>query len=101
MYTNPLQGHPDAKKLRKEAGRYVRRCREAAGKTQQQVAKSLGMEYYTMVSQVERGKTRVPPEHLEDWARTLGVHPREFASTLLQFYDPFMWRLLFGADNQQ
>ncbi len=48
-YTHTLVGNPDAKELRKEAGAYVKKLREAANLTQQQVAKSVGMDYYTMV----------------------------------------------------
>jgi len=95
-FTNPLAQHPDAKELRKEAGSYVKKLREAAGLTQQQVAKAVGMEYYTMISQVEGGKTRVPPDKMLEWANALQVNPHSFAKRLLQYYDPFMWQLLFG-----
>ncbi len=99
MYTNPLQANPNAAQLRKQAGRYIRQCRDEAGLTQQNVAKAIGLDYYTMVSQVELGKTRVPPEKMRLWAEALKVEPRSFAKRLLQYYDPYMWQLLFADEH--
>lgn len=95
-FGHPQQGHPDAAKLRKEAGVYLKRAREKADMTQQALAKELAFEYYTMISQVEVGKARVPPDKMIPWAKALGVPPQEFAKTLLRYYDPFMWQALFG-----
>ena len=97
-YSHPLTGHPDAPALRKQAGAYVKQLREAAGLTQQQVSKALGLEYYTMISQIEIGKTRVPPDHIAKLAELLEVDPKEFAKRLLSYYDPFMWQILFGVE---
>jgi hypothetical protein len=33
---------------------------------------------------------------MEPWANALGVKPVEFARRLLSFYDPDLYRLLFG-----
>lgn len=98
-YTHPLSGNPNAASLRREAGRYIRRAREKAGLTQQQVAKALGMDYYTMISQIELGKGRVPPDKLQMWAEVLGCDSREFGKKLLSYYDPYMWQLLFGQNG--
>jgi len=98
-YSHPLTNHPDAAKLRKEAGAYVRQLRKTAGLTQQQVAKALGLDYYTMVSQMELGKTRVPPDRLFQMAEVLGVEPKVFAKRLLKYYDPYMWQILFGTER--
>lgn len=95
-YSHPLGHHPDAATLRKRAGRYLKDLRTEAGLTQQEVAKVLGLDYYTMVSQIENGKTRVPPDKLLPWAKALNAEPAEFGRELLRFYDPFMWTLLFG-----
>lgn len=96
-YTNPLNSHPDAAELRQKAGGYLKRVRAAARLTQQEVAVRVGLAYYTTVSQVERGTTRVPPDKMRQWAVAVGVEPRTFATTLLRYYDPFMWQLLFGS----
>ena len=86
----------EAKELRKAAGRYIRELRQEAGMSQLDLAQALGIAYYTFVSQVENGAARVPPEALGTWAKALGVERRKFAKTLLSFYDPFMYRAIFG-----
>lgn len=100
--THPLQGHPDAAQLRKDAGRVLRKMREEAGLTQQEMAKQLGLDYYTLISQIELGKTGIPQDKLEDWATVLGQEPPRFALQMMQFYAPSYWRLvvkLFGQKS--
>lgn len=77
-----------AKALRKQAGLYLRKLREGRELTQNDLAKLLGIEYYTFVSQVETGNARVPPENIIKWAQALKVEPAELAMNLLKFYDP-------------
>ena len=101
MYSNPLQGSEHAARLRKEAGAYVKSLRQKARLTQKDLAKLIGYEYYTFISQIESGKGRVPPEQYEAWARALGVPPDEFVKHLLQFYDPFAWKILFGQKSSK
>ncbi|HEX2726812.1 MAG TPA: helix-turn-helix transcriptional regulator [Beijerinckiaceae bacterium] len=86
---------PDAKQLRKAAGRWLQEQRKKAGLSQIQLAELLGLKYYTFVSQVENGFGRVPSDSMEGWARALGLAPAEFARHLLSFYDPELHRLLF------
>lgn len=88
---------PEAKRLRKEAGVYVKRLREKSEMSQLDLANKLGLEYYTFISQVENGVTRVPPEALRDWAKALDVEVDVFAKNLLRFYDPFTFDALFGG----
>ena len=80
----------------KLAGDYVRGLREAAGLTQLDVSSSVGFQYYTTVSQVERGKTRLPPEKMRAWAKALRADERAFAKRLLMYYDPHFWTLICG-----
>jgi transcriptional regulator with XRE-family HTH domain len=96
-YSHPQHGHPEAAKLRKEAGAYLKQQRERAEITQMELAKKLGFEYYTMVSQVEVGKTRLPPDKMQAWAEAVKADPQEFTRTLLRYYDPFTWQILFGG----
>lgn len=42
----------ETKSLRREAGRWLKSAREAAGLTQADLALRLGLRYYTFVSQV-------------------------------------------------
>lgn len=96
--SNPLQGHPDGAQLRKQAGAWLKKLREEVPMTQHELAKAVGMDYYTTISQIERGTTRVPPDRLEAFATALQQDPKPFAARLLMYYDPYMWKILFGAE---
>ncbi|MFN3524327.1 MAG: helix-turn-helix domain-containing protein [Phenylobacterium sp.] len=89
------------KSLRREAGRWLRSAREAAGLTQADLASRVGLRYYTFVSQVEGGQGRVPIETQAAWAEALGLEPAGFARTLLKYYEPELHRLLFEAEVQE
>lgn len=84
-----------SKKLRKEAGDWLKELRGRAGLSQVQLADELGFKYYTFVSQVENGFGRLPIESMEAWAKALNVEPSEFAKRLLSFYEPELYRLLY------
>lgn len=86
------------KQLRQQAGRWLKQAREAAGITQAELAERVGLRYYTFVSQVESGLGRLPIETQGAWARALGLDPRDFAQTLLRYYEPELYRLLFGDE---
>jgi len=88
-----------AQKMRRLCGAYIRGLRIDAGLTQAQVAKALNYQYYTMISQVETGKARIPPEDYAKWASILGVDLRELAKTILFYMDPFTHHALFGGDH--
>ena len=90
-----LKTMPEAKKLRREAGTWLKELRARAGLSQIELAERLGLKYYTFISQVENGFGRVPTESMEAWARALGTDPSDFARQLLSFYDPELYRLLF------
>jgi transcriptional regulator with XRE-family HTH domain len=89
---------PEAKQLRKAAGRWLQDKRKEAGLSQIDLANKLGLKYYTFVSQVENGFGRVPSESMEAWGRAIGVPPAQFARHLLSFYDPELHRLLFEEE---
>ena len=94
----PLQAakaEPQARKLRKKAGTWLKDLRTRAGLSQFELAERLGFKYYTFISQVENGFGRVPTESLEAWARALGIDPSSFARELLSHYEPELHRLLF------
>jgi transcriptional regulator with XRE-family HTH domain len=84
-----------SKKLRKQAGDWLKELRGQAGLSQVQLADELGFKYYTFVSQVENGFGRLPVESMEGWAKALNVEPSEFAKRLLSFYEPELYRLLY------
>jgi transcriptional regulator with XRE-family HTH domain len=84
------------KVLRQQAGRWLKTARETAGLTQAELAEKVGLRYYTFVSQVESGLGRLPIETQGAWATALGLEPGDFARTLLRYYEPELYRLLFG-----
>lgn len=86
--------------LRREGGRYLRELREAAGLSQRQLAALVGLTQYTIVSQFETGRGRIPPESYRIWAEALGVDLQAFVRTLLRYYDPVSYGVLFGDPAQ-
>jgi transcriptional regulator with XRE-family HTH domain len=99
--TEKLQrrGVPEARQLRKEAGDWLKQRRADAGLSQVALAARLGLKYYTFISQVENGFSRVPTEAMEAWATELGLEPAAFAKHLLLYYEPELYRLLFGKEK--
>jgi transcriptional regulator with XRE-family HTH domain len=94
--TDPVKA-AQIKALRQQAGRWLKRARETAGLTQAELAEKVGLRYYTFVSQVESGLGRLPIETQSAWAEALGLDPSDFAKTLLRYYEPELFRLLFGS----
>lgn len=88
-----------AKLMRRRAGSYIKGLRTDAGLTQAQIAKALGYEYYTMISQIESGKARIPSEDIATWANLLKVDVVEFAKMLLSFMDPSLYHAIFGGQH--
>ncbi len=88
----------ETQRLRREAGRWLKSLREGAGLTQAELAERVNLRYYTFVSQVESGIGRVPIETQALWAEAVGMDPSEFARTLLRYYEPELYRLLFTAE---
>ena len=88
---------PEARQLRKQAGDWLKQRRADAGLSQIDLAARLGLKYYTFISQVENGFSRVPTEIMAAWATELGLEPAAFAKHLLLYYEPELHRLLFGA----
>lgn len=97
MNTKSRQGGPivdDAKELRKQCGVWLKGLRERAGKTQLEVSKALGYDYYTFVSQLEGGKGAIPQDKYEAYAKVLGVDPEWFGMNLLRYYNPYLFKLV-------
>jgi len=86
----------DVAKLRREAGHWLKKLREARGLSQRDLAARVGIDYFTFISQLESGRGRIPPDRYRAWAQALGVEVREFVVHLMQFYDPITYRVLFG-----
>jgi transcriptional regulator with XRE-family HTH domain len=102
MYTHPQQGMGQkAVELRREAGAWLKQLRQDRNLSQRDLAKLVNVEYYTFISQIEAGKGRIPPDRYTIWADALGVDVREFVKTLLKFYDPITYDLLFSEPEKK
>ena len=75
-----------AQLLRKKAGRWLRELREKRGLSQRELADKVGAEVYTLVSQLEHGRGRIPPDRYLVWADTLEVEPDRFVQRLTYYY---------------
>lgn len=93
------KAEPNARQLRKQAGDWLKQRRADAGLSQIDLAARLGLKYYTFISQVENGFSRVPTEAMAAWANELGLEPAAFAKHLLVYYEPELYRLLFGTEK--
>ncbi|KQP89788.1 helix-turn-helix transcriptional regulator [Methylobacterium sp. Leaf113] len=85
--------------LRREGGRYLKELREARGLSQRQLANLVGAEYYTFISQLETGRGRIPPDRYRAWAEALDVDPKDLVQSLMRFYDPITYGILFQSDE--
>jgi transcriptional regulator with XRE-family HTH domain len=90
---------PDVQELRKAGGHWLRELRERRSLSQRDLARLVGAEYYTFISQLETGRGRVPPDRYCIWAEALGVRPQDFVRQLLSFYDPVTYNILFETDD--
>jgi transcriptional regulator with XRE-family HTH domain len=97
MYTHPQRRSAKlTQKLRSEAGRWLRELREKRGFSQRELAKKVGAEHYTFISQLELGRGRIPPDRYLVWADALGIKPSEFVRRLMSYYDPVTYSIIFG-----
>ncbi|MBU3730576.1 MAG: helix-turn-helix transcriptional regulator [Beijerinckiaceae bacterium] len=96
MYSNPQRrSDTETIELRKEAGRWLKKLREDKGLSQRQLAEKVGTDYYTFISQLETGRGRIPPDRYRIWADALGLDPKTFVKSLMRYYDPQTYEILF------
>jgi transcriptional regulator with XRE-family HTH domain len=87
--------------LRRMAGQWLRELREQRGLSQRELAQKVGVEYYTLISQLEHGLGRIAPEVYLVWAEALGVESREFVRRLTSYYDPETYGVIFGRQARK
>lgn len=85
----------DIAELRQAAGRWIKEIREARGISQRELAKTLNIEYYTFISQLENGRGRIPQNLYRDFSAALKIDEKHFVKTILMFYDPVSYEILF------
>ena len=85
--------------LRRDVGLWLRDERKRAGYSQTDLAKKLGLDYYTFISQIENGRGRIPSSRYADWADALNISRREFALRMVKYYDPHTYELITGTDD--
>lgn len=81
--------------LKREIGLWLKEMRERAGLSQRDLAKAVGLQYYTFVSQLENGRGRIPADKFTAWADALRIDRQEFVKKLMQHYDPIAFGILF------
>jgi transcriptional regulator with XRE-family HTH domain len=97
MYgSSQRRADPDVQELRRAGGIWLRVLRERRGLSQRDLARLVGAEYYTFISQLETGRGRVPPDRYRVWAEALGVDAGSFVRQLLSYYDPVTYDILFS-----
>ena len=102
MYSHPQRlSTKGTKELRNQAGAWLRELRENCGLSQRELAAKVGAEYYTFISQLETGRGRIPPDRYLVWATALSVEPQEFVRTLMSYYDPVTYKILFGSTSEK
>lgn len=84
--------------MRKRFGAWLKTRREEVGITQRDIAAKCGYDYYTMVSQIERGLARVPAEDILTWADLLQVDPKQFGKLVLYWTDPHVYHAVYGVN---
>ena len=82
---------------RKKAGKYLKKLREKANPklTQRRLSTILGIGYYTFISQIEAGASRLPPDKVILWAEACNANVSDVGKTLLKYYDPYMYQAIF------
>jgi transcriptional regulator with XRE-family HTH domain len=85
----------EAKEQRTALGVWLKELREQADLSQRELADKLSLDYYTFISQLENGRGRIPVHRYAEWAGALGQDQRTFVKTLLSYYEPTTYRILF------
>jgi len=69
------------------AGRRLRELRLKRGLSQLGLARNVGLDVYTIISQLENGRGSIPSRQYRIWADALGIEPRELMQLLAPLLD--------------
>src|SRR5262245_48738586 len=84
-----------ARQSHNRSGAWLCELRKKHGLSQRELARRVGAEFYTVISQLEAGLGRIPPDRYLVWADALGVEPREFVRTVASYYEQY--DIVFGT----
>ena len=91
---------PEKRKRNEERlGAAVKAARERLGMTQKDLANELGVEYYTMISQIERGYMSIPASLWVPLAIALHFDRRHWVVECLYEIQPLMYEALFDHSS--
>lgn len=96
---NPRLSLERIKKNRDTLGEALRNKRTSEGYTQKALADALGIEYYTMVSNMELGHMSIPPSLWGPIANALRMNRQEWILMCLSEIQPEVYRALFGIKD--
>lgn len=80
---------------RDNLGLALKDARQKEGYTQKALAEALGVEYYTMISQMELGYISIPPTLWVPIAQTLKMDESEWVLRCLREYQPELFQAIF------
>lgn len=81
-----------------QIGTLLKSAREKAGFTQRALADTIGLEYYTMISQMELGYVSIPPVLWVPLANALHMDRADFVLRCIAAYQPDLYAAIF--DNR-
>jgi transcriptional regulator with XRE-family HTH domain len=86
---------PEAARMRRDAGRYVRELRELAGLTVDELADALELSDHSLLRAVEKGTATLSFELILRLSALLARNdPVPFVAKLTRSYNPGLWKLL-------
>lgn len=83
------------RKNKDNLGKLLKEARVEQGFTQKALAEALGLEYYTMISQMELGYISIPASIWGPIAVTLKMDESDWVLRCLHEYQPDVYRALF------
>ena len=89
------------KERRKLFGHKLKRRRESLQLTQLEMSKLTGQTYFTFISNVESGGTKIPSKDLRLWADALQVNISDFTKAYISACDQNLFECLFSSTDRE
>jgi len=88
------------KENRKYFGQKIKRRREDLQMTQLDLAKLTEQTYFTFISNIENGGTKIPSKDIQLWANALKVDLQAFTKSYLSAVDKTLFECLFKPTDR-